>query len=602
MLLLFFEMVRLIYIHMKKLHIALILFFGLILATKVHAVQLLPNTNTDSAEVKENNAISDPLGRTTPRGTVTGLFKSIANEDFERAAEYFDFSAITEKSSDSAEARMVQKIEVVLNKYGSVSPVSIISNDPEGNINDGLRSILEQVGTVDLNSNTIPILLERIQRTTDEVIWLVSSGTTEKLVAYINANPDSYEPEPSAKGVLSSKWQGAPILDWMAIIALAFTSYFIAWLLTLFIRLMVRLFWRNFKQNKYSKFLRALLIPLRLVLAVIVIVNVSRILELSIVVRQGFSVVNLIAMWMALFIFIWLLIDTLSSLGEERLREKNSFGGLSAISFFRNSAKFTLIIIAILIAFDTLGFNVTAGIAALGVGGIALALGAQKTVENIVGGLSVVFDQPVSVGDFCKFGDTLGTVEKIGMRSTRIRTLERTIVTIPNADFSSQLIENYAKRDMFLYRTNIGLRYETSSDQMRYILVELRKILYAHPKVNPDPARVRFLGYGSDSLNVELFAYVLAADWNEFLGIKEDINLRLAKVIEDSGSGFAFPSQTIYLSQDQGLSDSKKAEAEAKVKEWITNKKLNIPNFDNQTIESLKGSIKYPPEGSNQPS
>ncbi len=587
---------------MKKLHIALILFFGLILATKVHAVQLLPNTNTDSAEVKENNAISDPLGRTTPRGTVTGLFKSIANEDFERAAEYFDFSAITEKSNDSAEARMVQKIEVVLNKYGSVSPVSIISNDPEGNINDGLRSILEQVGTVDLNSNNIPILLERIPRTTDEVIWLVSSGTTEKLVAYINAHPDSYDLEPSAKGVLSSKWQGAPILDWMAIIALAFASYFIAWLLTLFIRLMVRLFWRNFKQNKYSKFLRALLIPLRLVLAVIVIVNVSRILELSIVVRQGFSVVNLIAMWMALFIFIWLLIDTLSSLGEERLREKNSFGGLSAISFFRNSAKFTLIIIAILIAFDTLGFNVTAGIAALGVGGIALALGAQKTVENIVGGLSVVFDQPVSVGDFCKFGDTLGTVEKIGMRSTRIRTLERTIVTIPNADFSSQLIENYAKRDMFLYRTNIGLRYETSSDQMRYILVELRKILYAHPKVNPDPARVRFIGYGSDSLNVELFAYVQAADWNEFLGIKEDINLRLAKVIEDSGSGFAFPSQTIYLSQDQGLSDSKKAEAEAKVKEWITNNKLNIPNFDNQTIESLKGSIKYPPEGSNQPS
>jgi len=587
---------------MKKLHLPFILVFGLVLATKVHAVQLLPNTNTDSSKVKENGAISDPLGRTTPRGTVTGLFKSIANEDFERAVEYFDFSTITEKSSDSAVAHMVQKFEIVLNKYGSISPVSIISNNPQGNINDGLRSILEQVGTISLNSNTIPILLERIPKTTNEEIWLVSSSTTERLVAYINLNPDSYEPEPGVKGMLYSKWQGAPILDWLAIIALAFASYFVAWLLTLFIRLMVRLFWRNFNQNKYSKFLRALLIPLRLVLAVIVIVNVSRILELSIVVRQGFSVVNLIAMWMALFIFIWLLIDTLSSLGEERLREKNSFGGLSAISFFRNSAKFTLIVIAILIAFDTLGFNVTAGIAALGVGGIALALGAQKTVENIVGGLSVVFDQPVSVGDFCKFGETLGTVEKIGMRSTRIRTLERTIVTIPNADFSSQLIENFAKRDMFLYRTNIGLRYETSSDQMRYILVELRKILYAHPKVNPDPARVRFLGYGSDSLNVEIFAYVLAADWNEFLGIKEDINLRLAKVIEDSGSGFAFPSQTIYLSQDQGLSESKKAEAEAKVKEWIANNELNIPTFDSHTIESLKGSIKYPPEGSNQPS
>jgi MscS family membrane protein len=587
---------------MKKLLIAFILVFGLILSNKVHATQLLPNSQIDSAKVSSNNAVSDPLGRSTPRGAVTGLFKSIANEDFERAAEYFDFSAITVKSSDSVEAGLVQRFEVLLNKFGSISPVSIISNNPEGNINDGLKSVLEEVGTIDLNSNTVPILMERIPKTTDEAIWLVSRGTTEKLVAYINANPDSYEPEPAAKGVLSSKWQGAPILDWLAIIALAFVSYFIAWLLTLLIRWMVRFFSPNFRQNRYSKLLRTLLIPLRLVLAVAIIVNVSRFFGLSIVVRQGFSVVNLIAMWTALFIFIWLLIDTLSSLGEDRLRKDNSFGGLSAISFFRNSAKFTLIVIAILIAFDTLGFNVTAGIAALGVGGIALALGAQKTVENIVGGLSVVFDQPVSVGDFCKFGDTLGTVEKIGMRSTRIRTLGRTIVTIPNADFSSQLIENFAKRDMFLYHTNIGLRYETSSDQMRYILVELRKILYAHPKVNPDPARVRFLGYGSDSLNVELFAYVRAADWNEFLGIKEDINLRLAKVIEESGSGFAFPSQTIYLSQDQGLSDSKKAEAEAKVKEWIANNELNIPNFDNQTIESLKGSISYPPEGSNQPS
>ena len=295
------------------------------------------------------------------------------------------------------------------------------------------------------------------------------------------------------------------------------------------------------------------------------------------------------------------MINTLSSYGEQRLRESNRFGGLSAISFFRNSAKFILVLIALLIALDTIGVNVTAGLAALGIGGIALALGAQKTIENIVGGLSVIFDQPVSVGDFCKVGDTLGTVEKIGMFSTRIRTLGRTVVTIPNADFSTRLIENYAKRDMFWYHTVLGLRYETTSDQMRYILVELRKILYAHPKVDPDPARVRFLGYGSDALKVELFAYTHAADWNEFLGIQEDINLRLAKVIEDSGSGFAFPSQTLYLSKDQGLSQEKKAEAEKRVREWIENNELKLPDFDADTIASLKGSIQYPPKGTDHP-
>jgi MscS family membrane protein len=393
---------------------------------------------------------------------------------------------------------------------------------------------------------------------------------------------------------------GAPVIDWISIISIAIISYLIAWLLTLMISWLVRLFWRNYKQSKYSRFLKTLLIPLRLVITVVIIVNVSRYLGISIVVRQAFGVVNLIAVWTAFFIFLWLLIDALSSMADEQLRERNIFSGLSAISFIKNSAKFTLIVIAILIIFETLGFNVTAGIAALGVGGIALALGAQKTVENIVGGLSVVFDQPVSVGDFCKFGNTLGTVEKIGMRSTRIRTTARTVVTVPNADFSSQIIENFAKRDMFLFQTTIGLRYETSTHQMRYILVELRNILYAHPKVDRNPARVRFIGYGSDALNVELYAYILSSDYNEFLAVQEDINLRIAEVIESSGSGFAFPSQTVYLSKDQGMSETKKKAVENKVQDWIDKKELQIPEFDENAISKIENTIEYPQKKSDQ--
>lgn len=586
---------------MKKLQLAFLLFLVQLLGIEVHATQLLPSTKPTSTQTIDSTNY-DPLGRSNPKGTVEGFFKAIKNEDFIKATQYIDFPVPNKPQRDSTLADLVQKFEIILNKYGSILPVSIINNTPEGSTSDGLASELEQVGTINLNSTTTPILLERVSQTDDKPIWVISKTTTDKLISYLNANPDSYSAELNATGFRATKWRGAPIVEWLAILALAVASYFAAWLLTILIRWIVRTFRPNFHQNRYSKLLRALLIPLRLVIAVTFIVNFAQLLELSIVVRQGFSVVNLILLWTALFIFIWLLIDTLSTIGEERLRERNILSGLSAVSFLKNSAKFALIVIAILIAFETLGYNVTAGIAALGVGGIALALGAQKTVENIVGGLSVVFDQPVSVGDFCKFGDTLGTVEKIGMRSTRIRTLGRTLVTIPNADFSSQLIENYAERDMFLYATTLGLRYETSSDQMRYILVELRKILYAHPKVDPDPARVRFTGYGADSLKVEIMAYIHAVDWNDYLGIQEDIHLRIAKVIEDSGSGFAFPSQTIYISQDQGLSETKKAEAEAKVKEWIANNELHIPNFDSQTIDSLKGSLKYPPEGSNQPS
>jgi MscS family membrane protein len=583
---------------MKKLALAGLLCILPFLSAE--AVQLLPKPTVNKSQ-STDSINTDPLGRSTPRGTVSGFFKSLANEDYIRASQYINLPESFEKPNDSALVTLIQKFEVILNKNGYILPVSIINNTPEGDENDGLTSNAEQTGTLDLNGESTAILLERIYDAAESPIWLISSETAQILLNHIEANPESYSAKLQAKNGVFSKWRGAPITEWLSIIALAIGSYFLAWLVTLFIRWVVRTFWRSFEQNRYSNLLRALLVPLRLVLAVTILVNSYKIVELSIIVRQGFGVVNLIALWTALFIFIWLLINTLSSIAEDRLRDRNIVEGLSAMSFLKNSAKFTLIAIAILIVFDTLGYNITAGIAALGVGGIALALGAQKTVENVIGGLSVIFDQPVSVGDFCKFGDTIGTVEKIGMRSTRIRTLGRTLVTIPNADFSSQLIENFAKRDMFLYLTTLGLRYETTSDQMRYILVELRKILYAHPKVNPDPARVRFLGYGSDSLKVELFAYIHAVDWNDFLGIQEDINLRLAKVIEDSGSGFAFPSQTLYISQDQGLSDEKKAEAEAKVKEWIANNELNIPNFDNQTIENLKGSIPYPPEGSKKP-
>jgi MscS family membrane protein len=583
---------------MKSATIILSLMTGMIVTQNANASQLFKSTATDSLVTTATEEKTDPLGRSNPRGTVKGFFQSIANEDYLRGAEYIDFADLTKKANDSVTIILVKKIETVLNKAGNVLPINIINNSAEGATNDGLDASFEEVGSVSLQEKKTPIFLERITNETDQKIWLISGTTAASLLKEFQTNKAHYKEDTFSNRLFTSKWKGAPVTDWLIMIVIAIGSYLIAWLLTILMSWFIRYLWKHFKTNKYSGFLKTLLIPLRLVLAVAIILYFSRLLSIPIVVRQSFSVINVIALWTALFIFMWLLINTLTSFGEERLRENNSFGGLSAISFFRNSAKFMLIIIAILIALDTVGVNVTAGLAALGVGGLALALGAQKTIENIVGGLSVVFDQPVSVGDFCKFGDTLGTVEKIGMRSTRIRTMNRTVVTIPNADFSSRLIENFAKRDLFLFNVKLGLRYETTSDQMRFILVELRKILYAHPKVDQNPARVRFLGYGSDSLQVEIFAYTIVKDWNDYLGVQEDLNLRIGKVIEESGSGFAFPSQTIYLSKDQELSKAKKDEISQKVKQWMENEELQLPEFDTQTIQDLKGNLSYPPEGS----
>ena len=194
------------------------------------------------------------------------------------------------------------------------------------------------------------------------------------------------------------------------------------------------------------------------------------------------------------------------------------------------------------------------GIAAgLGVGGLAVALAAQPTVENLIGSLSLFADKPVQTGDFCKYGGDIGTVEAIGMRSTRIRGIDRTLTTIPNGALSKMPVVNFTQRDRMLIHKVISVRYETSPDQLRYLLAKMREMLLGHPRINPDPARVRFISFGSSSLDLEVFAYAVTRDWNEFLGIQEDVLLRVMDIVEQSGTAFAFPSQTLYFTLDQGL-------------------------------------------------
>jgi MscS family membrane protein len=210
---------------------------------------------------------------------------------------------------------------------------------------------------------------------------------------------------------------------------------------------------------------------------------------------------------------------------------------------------------------QNLGVNVTGILAGLGVGGLAVALAAQKTVENLFGGVTLAADQPVRVGDFCRFGDRVGTIQEIGLRSTRVRTLDRTVVTVPNAEFSALALENFAERDRIWFQTVLGLRYETTADQLRHVLAGLTKLLRDDERVDPDPARVRFVGFGAFSLDLEVFAYIRTRDWAEFLRIREELLLEIMDVVAASGSGFAFPSQTIYTAADAGLDEEKARQA-----------------------------------------
>lgn len=216
----------------------------------------------------------------------------------------------------------------------------------------------------------------------------------------------------------------------------------------------------------------------------------------------------------------------------------------------------------LVIGADQVGIPAYGVVAGLGVGGLAIALAAQPTIENLIGGLSLFADKPVRVGDLCKCGTDEGTVEAIGLRSTRIRGTDRTLTTIPNATLSKMAIANLAERDRILIQSLVSVRYETSSEQLRFLLIKLLELLKKHPRIHADTARARLIGFGDSSLNIEIFAYALTRDRVEFLAIREDILLQIMALVEQSGTSFAFPSQTLYFSKDRGLDTAKTEAAE----------------------------------------
>ncbi len=252
----------------------------------------------------------------------------------------------------------------------------------------------------------------------------------------------------------------------------------------------------------------------------------------------------------------------------------------------------------VLSGLQALGADIVPLLAGLGVGGLAVALAVRPTLENLIGGLILYFDKPVRVGDFCSFGGQTGTVETIGLRSTAIRGLDRTLISVPNAKFADMEIINWARCDRMLITATLGLRYETEDDQLRYVLVKIREMLHAHPKIDRETVRVRFAGYGASSLDVAVRIYALTRDWNEFHAIREDVFFRIKAIVTASGTGFAFPSQTLYLGRDDGLDENATDQAVAEVEGWRDAGDLPFPRLRGRRMDELEGTLDYPPEGS----
>jgi MscS family membrane protein len=275
-----------------------------------------------------------------------------------------------------------------------------------------------------------------------------------------------------------------------------------------------------------------------------------------------------------------------------------SSGRIALARLVHKTIKAVVIVVGAVFIAYLAGINLAAVLTGLGIGGIALAFAAQKTLENLFGGVMIISDQPIRVGDFCKAGDHQGTVEDIGLRSTRLRTLDRTVVSVPNGQLATMSLENYTVRDKILFRHTIEVRYETSADQLRFVIAGIRRLLYEHPRVETEGARVRFVGLKDSALELEVYAYILETAYTVFLAIQEDLLLRIMDLVEESGTSFAFPSQTTYVARDAGLDEVKRNNATEKVSAWREQGVLPFPDFMPDDIAQFENKLQYPEQGS----
>ena len=194
------------------------------------------------------------------------------------------------------------------------------------------------------------------------------------------------------------------------------------------------------------------------------------------------------------------------------------------------------------------GINVTALIASLGLGGLAFALAAKDTAANLFGSFALLADKSIRIGEWIKVGNTEGVVEVVGMRTTKIRAFNHSLITVPNQLVANTPIENFSRRGIRRIKMNVGLTYSTSSKQITKIIEEIKYMLHKHEGISQDDTLlVNFDSFGDSSLNIFIYTFTATPNWDKYLDIKEDIHLKIMHIIEDNGSSFAFPSQSIYV-------------------------------------------------------
>jgi MscS family membrane protein len=483
----------------------------------------------------------DEFNRSTPRSSLIALALLVKDKNYEDAVNYLDLRNLPFTVEEDVNGpELVRKLEIVANRTWTVD-FEDLSDDPMGHKDDGLPSYRDRITTMKTSNGPVDILMQRVPRGDGVFVWKISNAT----VAMIPALDAEF-----GYGIIGNKLShifphyivyGFEVWQLVMLIGLFIVAYMVAYITTFLAIRLVNLT-NRFKKERLQKFIVG---PLRFLITVMIFRATFDMIAPSLEARALFEAKTLLII--AIYWVMLGIVDVIMYRFADRMRRNGQVDAIVLLRPASTGIKLTIALLAIISWMNNLGYNVTTILAGLGVGGVAVALAAQKSLENLIGSITIYASQPVHVGDFCKFENTLGTVEEIGLRATQIRTLSRTVVHVPNALFASGKIENLTQRDKILYRTRLRLSLDDTPDQIRQVLDKLREFMQQHEYIDEADSRVRFLEFGEYAQELELYVYIKTNVFAEYLEHREDINLQISDILESAGVRLVLPARTSYV-------------------------------------------------------
>ncbi len=472
---------------------------------------------------------ADALRRGNPRSAVTAFLETCHSDDYETAAEYLDLSRIEARARGEEGPKLAKELEAILNSATSFD-VLRLSQDAQGNLGDDPDPNIEHVTTV----GGSVIELQKEEPANGTPIWVFSASTVAKIPEL--APPPGAEAQIEARLprflVKTEVWE-TPLWKWIALLLAACGIFVLSRLALVVFNRTVRAM--RFAQTGSFAWIQAVVDPLLVLLSVAVFKFVEAIIGPAALSRLYIGRALLLVVVAAMAWGLINLLDYLLVHLDLALNQKQRVVSSSVMYLSRRVLKTIVVIFAIILIFDNWGFNMTTIIAGLGVGGIAVALAAQQTIANVFGGVSVIGDAPVMLGDFGNFGGVTGTVEQIGLRSARIRTLHRTLVSIPNSSFAGINLENYAARDKILFNPSFQIKRATAKDAVRRLIQDMEAMLQVNQQVEVGPTPVRISGYSAAAFTIEIFVYVRTRDIDEYYKHQADLYLAMDEVVTGAG-------------------------------------------------------------------